>query len=165
MPDSAAIIEDNKHLARSLLLDVWRDRKVELIPVLLHSDFERHNPHQKAVGHKAYLQVMETYWRAFSDLQYDIRRIVADEHHVAATYSVSGIHTGSFMWIPPTGRGATIDCLDFFEVRDGKLSRVWTLSDDVTLLRAMGLHILPGPVLLLRTLWQKLKGLTTHSKS
>lgn len=161
MPDSASIIEDNKRLARSMLLDVWQDGKYERFQDILQPDFERINPHNVARGYEDYRKVVELYRTAFSGLHYDIRQMVADERFVAVTYAVSGRHTGPFLWIPPSWRSGDFMCLDFFEVRDGKLSRVWTLSDDLGLLKAIGLHVVPGPLTALKAVGLRIKKLFT----
>lgn len=155
----ADIVEHNKQLARSLLLDVWRDGNYELIPELLQPDYERIQPGQSVRGLEGFRTVLDRYRNAFTRLEYTLHHMVADERFVAVSYSVSGLHSGAFQWIPPSGREGTVMCLDFFEVRDGKLARAWTLSDDLGMLRMIGLHVIPGPVTALKALGWRLKKL------
>jgi predicted ester cyclase len=162
MNTSADIIEHNTHLARSILLDVWRDGKYEMIPNLLQPDYERIQPGRMAKGHDEFRKVLELYRGAFTGLHYDIRHIVADERFVAVTYAVRGTHTGPFLWIPPSNRSGVFMCLDFFEVQEGRLARVWTLTDDLGLMKAIGLHVVPGPLTALKALWLRVRKLFTR---
>ncbi|MFE5030669.1 ester cyclase [Streptomyces sp. NPDC056683] len=77
---------------------------------------------------------------AFPDLSLQVEHLVATDDELAFAYVISGTHLGPLMGHPATGRkvsyrGMQISRFD----RDGKLVERWGSSDELGMLRQLGL--------------------------
>jgi predicted ester cyclase len=93
-------------------------------------------------GREGMKQVMLFLNRAFSDLRYDIHRVLADGDTVAIHCAMRGRHTGEFMGVPPTDRPVAFSQVHIVRFQDGKGIEHWAVRDDLTLLRQLG--VFPG---------------------
>jgi len=74
-------------------------------------------------GVTAFFEGWQAPWRAFlSDRSYHTERWLEDGDWVACFGSCTGIHTGPFMGIAPTGRQLKIPYIDFWQIRDGRIA-------------------------------------------
>ncbi|MGW4565555.1 ester cyclase [Streptomyces sp. NPDC004561] len=88
-------------------------------------------------GYKAMFGELRT---AFPDLHLDVEHLVATDDELAFAYTITGTHLGPLMGQPATGRkvsyrGMQISRFD----RDGKLVERWGSSDELGMLRQLGL--------------------------
>lgn len=75
-------------------------------------------------------------WHTFEDvlrpaltgLSVQIHDQLCDGNRVTTRKSVSGVHTGNLMGIPPTGRAVSIDVIDIVTVRDGRYVEHWGVN-------------------------------------
>ncbi|MFD9006453.1 ester cyclase [Streptomyces sp. NPDC059582] len=77
---------------------------------------------------------------AFPDLHVDVEHLVATDDELAFAYTITGTHLGELMGHPATGRtvsyrGMQISRFD----SDGKLVERWGSSDELGMLRQLGL--------------------------
>jgi steroid delta-isomerase-like uncharacterized protein len=77
---------------------------------------------------------------AFPDLHVEVEHLVATDDELAFAYVITGTHLGPLMGQPPTGkkvsyRGMQISRFD----RNGKLVERWGSSDELGMLRQLGL--------------------------
>ncbi|MGW5655539.1 ester cyclase [Streptomyces humi] len=77
---------------------------------------------------------------AFPDLRVEVEHLLATDDELAFAYQISGTHLGPLMGRPPTGRkvryrGMQISRFD----GDGKLVERWGSSDELGMLRQLGL--------------------------
>ncbi|MFC9530338.1 ester cyclase [Streptomyces sp. NPDC057717] len=90
-----------------------------------------------AEGYKAMFGELRA---AFPDLNVEVEHLVATEDELAFAYSITGTHLGPLMGQPATGkkvsyRGMQISRFD----GDGKLVERWGSSDELGMLRQLGL--------------------------
>lgn len=95
-------------------------------------------------GHRAYLQGN---WTGFPDLSFQTIQTIASGDYVVDIWVGTGTHTGSMMTptgasLPPTGRKGTIQGVDLFEFKNGKIVRADVYFDTMSLLAQLGL--MPG---------------------
>ncbi|HEV2122734.1 MAG TPA: ester cyclase [Chloroflexota bacterium] len=90
------------------------------------------------IGRQAAVQVMGAFWSAFPDLHFEVEREFASGDQAAICWRVTGTHQGDFVGIPPTGKQVDYHGCAIFQVRDGKIARVWTYVDTGTILRQLG---------------------------
>jgi steroid delta-isomerase-like uncharacterized protein len=88
-------------------------------------------------GYKAMFGELRT---AFPDLHVEVEHLVATDDELAFAYVISGTHLGPLMGRPATGRkvryrGMQISRFD----GDGKLVERWGSSDELGMLRQLGL--------------------------
>ncbi|MET7664722.1 ester cyclase [Streptomyces sp. NPDC005356] len=90
-----------------------------------------------AEGYKAMFGELRA---AFPDLNVEVEHLVATDDELAFAYSITGTHLGPLMGQPATGkkvsyRGMQISRFD----SDGKLVERWGSSDELGMLRQLGL--------------------------
>jgi predicted ester cyclase len=79
----------------------------------------------------------------FPDLQVVVEDQVAEGDKVVSRVSWSGTHLGEFFGLEPTFQRFEMSAIDIFLVEDGRCVEHWGNSDDLSMLRQLGL--LPGP--------------------
>jgi len=80
--------------------------------------------------------------RVFSDQRWEIHHVVGEGDTVVVHCTHHGRHTGELMGIPPTNREVAYDYVHIVRFRDGRAAEHWSVRDDMTLLRQLG--VLPG---------------------
>lgn len=76
---------------------------------------------------------------AISDWHMELVTIVEQGEDVFAQWHLTGTHTGPIMGIEPTGKALTIDGMDHFVVRDGKIVSNYVVFDQMQYARQLGL--------------------------
>jgi C-1 hydroxylase len=141
--------EDNKQIALSLF-EALNARDLSLWSQYLAEDYTAEHPgvsvplnKTKSIG---YYQRFVT---AFPDIQFKVLHILAEGDHVLIHWTGGGTHaerlaTVTGETIPPTRRRATVSGALLFEVRDGKIERLWGYFDQLSLLAQLGITEQPG---------------------
>jgi predicted ester cyclase len=57
---------------------------------------------------------------------------------VSARFVASGIHNGSFMNMPPTGRPIKMTGIEIFKIEDGKIAELWAEANLIGLMQQLG---------------------------
>lgn len=65
-------------------------------------------------GGKGYLHAVYFMRKGFSDVQWVIKDMVAEENKVAVTWECTGTHDGEFMGVKPTGKKFKSTCMNFY---------------------------------------------------
>ena len=81
----------------------------------------------------------EEAYAAFSDWGFEPLAVVGDGEVVLAHWRLTGIHTGTLLGIAPTGRPVTIDGMDHFVVRDGRIVSNFVVFDQMDYARQLGM--------------------------
>ena len=90
-------------------------------------------------GGKGYLSVV--YWmrKGFSDVQWHITDMVADEEKVAVKWDLTGTHDGEFLGIKPTGKKISVCVMNFYYFnQDGKVTNDIAAEGMIGILRGIG---------------------------
>ena len=75
---------------------------------------------------------------AFPDIWSRVTHVVADGDLVATRWEGGGTHQGAFFGIPPTGRTGATTGTHLFRIADGMSVEHWSNSDDLGMLRSLG---------------------------
>jgi predicted ester cyclase len=126
--------EENKALIRRFNHEGIAQGNVATLHELLAPDFiNRSAPAGMDAGpggmHYFFLHILQP---AFSELQVEIYDQVAEGDKVTTRKAIKGTHTGELLGLAPTHKAVTIDVIDIYRLRDGKLIEHWgltTLSD------------------------------------
>ncbi|MGX4688184.1 ester cyclase [Streptomyces sp. JNUCC 63] len=91
-------------------------------------------------GPEGYKAMFDELRAAFPDLHVEVEHLVATDDELAFAYTITGTHRGPLMGQPATGkkvsyRGMQISRFD----SDGKLVERWGSSDELGMLRQLGL--------------------------
>ena len=74
-------------------------------------------------GGKGYLSVVHWMRKGFSDIQWHLQEMVADEEKVAVRWNMTGTHDGNFLGTPPTGKKISVCVMNFYYFnKEGKVT-------------------------------------------
>lgn len=93
----------------------------------------------QAPGPEGYRQFFTELRAAFPDLKVSVAHMVADADNVAFAYTVTGTHQGAFMGFAPTGKQIRVRGMQISKFADGKMVERWGSSDQLGMLRQLGL--------------------------
>ncbi len=93
----------------------------------------------QAPGPEGYIEFFSMMRTAFPDFHLDVEQLVADDENVAFAYTATGTHSGEFMGIAPTGRSVKFRGLQISKFKDGKMVQRWGSSDELGLLKQLGI--------------------------
>ena len=83
---------------------------------------------QKVAGFKA----------VFPDLEEDLQEIIADGDAVATRWVVTGSLQREFMGIPASGQRIRVEGMNFYRLKGGRVTDIWTQFDGVALMQQLG---------------------------
>jgi predicted ester cyclase len=92
-----------------------------------------------ATGPAGYLSTARYMRTAFSDARWQADDFVAAGDKFAVRVTFTGVHTGDFLGIAPTGRPVQVQHLHFYRVHNGQAAEHWGARDELALLRQIGL--------------------------
>ena len=67
--------------------------------------------------------------RAAFQPQHKVHDIIVDADQVAVHWTLSGIHSGEFLGLPPTRRPVEFGGVDIYAMRDGRMAAHWNVVD------------------------------------
>lgn len=78
---------------------------------------------QPLYGGKGYLSIVHLMRKSFSDVQWHIKDMSAEENKVAVLWTLTGTHDGEFLGIKPTGKKISVSVMNFYYFNDeGKVT-------------------------------------------
>ena len=131
---------DGGTLARRYFEEVWNEGKVDVLDDLLSPDYLNHTP---STGHPppgpgGLKPIVLAIRRAFPDLHYTIEDVLVTDDAVAIRTTMTGTHEGDLFGIPPTHRKINVRQIQIERVRDGRIVEHWRVTDELTLMRQLG---------------------------
>ena len=88
------------------------------------------------------LEALETSWKTahkgLSQLRHHVVELIQGSSVVAARVLVSGVHTGSFLGVPPTGGMIRVDQALFARIENEQIAELWEIVDTGSGLRQLG---------------------------
>ena len=127
---------DTAALVRRFYGEMWNRWDETLVPVLLAADIEfRGSIGLEVKGRDGFVGYMRTIRAAFPDFRNEIVSLIAEDSRAAARLEYTGTHRGEILGRPPTGRRVAYAGAAFFDVADGRISKVWVLGDVTALVR------------------------------
>jgi predicted ester cyclase len=109
---------------------------------------------------EAWVKFLAGFVEGFPDLRLAVEAAVGEGDLVAQRIHFAGTHTGVFQGLPPTGRKVGFEGLELNRHGDdGRVVEHWFQLDALSLLKQLGLVVIPGPRLLPRILASPLRRL------
>jgi len=91
-------------------------------------------------GGKGYLSVVQFMRSGFSDVQWKLEEMVADENKVAVRWTLTGTHDGEFLGAKPTGKKISVCVMNFYYFNDdGKIVNDVAAEGMIGILRGIGI--------------------------
>jgi predicted ester cyclase len=105
---------------------------------LLADNVVLHNFGAVVEGREAWKQTMTPFFTGFPDLDVPIEFTVAEGDKIAVRWRATGMHTGDFRAIAPTGKRISIAGVAVARVAGGKIVEIWSQPDTLGLLQQLG---------------------------
>jgi steroid delta-isomerase-like uncharacterized protein len=116
--------------------DVFSSDRLDLLPELVAEDVLLHPGEERGV--EAYRMLLNRAQTAFSERQFSIESILADNDIVAVRGRMDAIHSGPIGGLMATGKPIQQNANVFFRFEQGKIAEVWTQFDQIGVLRQLG---------------------------
>jgi len=120
--------------------DAFRTAGQATIDELCDPGLVDHNP---APGHEPTLvgfkQKVAGFKAIFPDLKEDLQDVTASGDTVATRWVVTGSLQQEFMGIPASGQAIRVEGMNFYRLKDGRVTDIWTQFDGVALMQQLGL--------------------------
>jgi steroid delta-isomerase-like uncharacterized protein len=138
--ERAEQIAHNEKLARRYFEEAWNRGDVAVLDELLAPDYVNHTPStpNPPPGPEGLKPIILALRRAFPDLHYEIKDVIATENAVTIRVVMTGTHRGDLFGLPPTGRRVQVDQINIEHIRDGRIVEHWRVTDELKLMRQLG---------------------------
>jgi predicted ester cyclase len=83
----------------------------------------------RRLGLAGYRAMLETDFLDIPDLHFDVQLLISDPPHIASRLGFDCRPRGTFLGLPVNGRRVTFTENVFYEFREGKIWRVWSIID------------------------------------
>jgi steroid delta-isomerase-like uncharacterized protein len=136
----------NKALVRRFYDEVWGKGNLDVCDEVFAPDYVRHDLRATAPapGPEGQKRIAADFRAAFPDLTWNIDLVVAEGEYVAARWTMTGTHAGTWGSLEPTGRRATFSGVNIFRFEDGKVAEIWNHRDDLGLMQQVGAPVFAG---------------------
>lgn len=132
-------IEEIKAKARRTWEEIFPACDVEGLEEVTAADIVAHGGRPgEPPGIEGIKRTMLWLARVFSDQRWEIHQVIGEGDTVAVHCTHHGRHTGELMGIPPTNREVAYDYVHILKFREGKAAEHWSVRDDTTLMRQLG---------------------------
>jgi predicted ester cyclase len=138
---------DQSHCARTALEEVCARGDLDRARELYATDFVDHVNALEFHGQDGIARSVAMYRALFPDLRIDVLDQISEGDRVVSRWMLHGTHRGRRVTLP----GITISRFE-----DGRIAEDWTVSDNLTLLRRLGLR--RGLLLIVRYATRRLPG-------
>jgi len=123
-----------RRLVESFYDQLWNRVDLAIASEILHPDVSfRGSVGLAAVGRSEVCDYVTMVTTALSDYRCDVEALIDQGRSAAAKVRFSGLHSGSFLGVPPTGRRVEWVGAAFFVEEDDMLRDIWVLGDLVHL--------------------------------
>jgi predicted ester cyclase len=132
-------VERNKAIVRRTWEEIFPTCDVEALAEVTDPDVvSRGRRPDEPAGFEGVKQTMLWLSTVFSDQRWEVHDVIGEGDTVVVRLIHHGRHTGDLMGIPPTGREVAYEYVHFLRFRDGKMVEQWSVRDDMTLMRQLG---------------------------
>ena len=135
------LTERNKELMKKFETMI-NTADTELAEELVASDAPFYTPAspEPLYGGKGYLSVVHWMRSGFSDVQWKLEEMVADEDKVAVRWTLTGTHDGELLGVKATGKKIKTSVMNFYYFnKDGKITNDIAAEGMIGILRPLGL--------------------------
>lgn len=133
-------VERNKAMARRTWEEIFPACDVDALAEITDPDVvSRGRRPDEPAGLEGVTRTMLWLATVFSDQRWEVHDVVGDGDVVAVRLTHHGRHTGDLFGISPTGREVAYQYVQFLRFRDGKVIEQWSVRDDMTLMRQLGM--------------------------
>jgi steroid delta-isomerase-like uncharacterized protein len=135
--DTLTSAERNEQLVTDWYEKGWNNKEFEeMIPMIFAEDWTDGNPIRpdQFDGHEGMLSLVNSYYKAFPDIKFDVTHLVANDEMVAVRLEVNGTHQGEIFGVHPTGKKINTSAMVFFELENQQIKVTWQEIDLIGML-------------------------------
>lgn len=135
------LTEHNKELMKKFEIMI-NTADMELAEELVAGDAPFYTPAspEPLYGGNGYLSIVHWMRSGFSDVQWKLEEMVADEDRVAVRWTLTGTHDGEFLGVKATGKKIKTSVMNFYYFnKDGKITNDIAAEGMIGILRPLGL--------------------------
>jgi len=129
----------DRHLVNRMIEEIQNRKRIEVVDEIFSENFLNHTPPRgyssDRDGMRQLFAMMNV---AFPDGGIRVDDQVSSAGKVWTRKTFSGTHTGALGSYAPTGNKVTYTVVDILEVRRGEIVEHWSLLDQLSLLRQLG---------------------------
>ncbi len=130
--------ETNKAIVRRVFSEILTQGKFEVAAEIYAKDYVNHGATRDLGFDES--EAVDHGWRAaFPDLEFTVEREIAEGDFVTVLWKGRGTNTGSGNGLAATGKKAEGRGISIFRVVDGKIKEEWTETNQLLILRQLGL--------------------------
>ena len=89
-------------------------------------------------GPIGYLNIINMMRSGFSDIQWELEDMVAEDNKIAARFTMRGTHNGPFFGMPATFRAIEVKAVNFYRFHNDQIIEEFGQPDLLTLLQQIG---------------------------
>jgi steroid delta-isomerase-like uncharacterized protein len=119
------------------LIDAYNSKALDSFDALLTDDVVLIRDEEKAHGRAEFKAVLTRLRRAFPDIQYRIDDVVSAGDRLILRWEAQGTHQGEYLGVQGTGRPVSYTGITEYELRDGRIARIWVAADLLSLLKRL----------------------------
>ncbi|MGO3153495.1 MAG: ester cyclase [Galactobacter sp.] len=116
----------------------WHDGDTAAFESVISPDYVRHSKTGTESIEDVRRQIKEQH-AAFSDFTMNVLDVVEGENDAAIRWRSTGVHTGEYMGVPPTGRTVSVVGASFVKFEDGLVVSEAVIWDPREMLSAVGI--------------------------
>jgi steroid delta-isomerase-like uncharacterized protein len=131
--------EENKALVRRFFMEGPSRGDLGAADDLLAPNFTLHIPLPSQSGIEGMNDVITACRAAFEHLNVTVENMVADGDMVAARFSARGIHQGTFMGLPATGKSIIMTGIEIFRIEESKIAELCGEANLLGLMSQLGI--------------------------
>jgi steroid delta-isomerase-like uncharacterized protein len=137
--------EANKALIRRMALEVVERGDLSRVAEFFAPHYTPHDSSDpdREPGLEATRAVIARLHAGLSQVRYALDELLAEGDKVVCRWTLTGVHTGTFMGVPASGRPLVLSGIDILRIEGGKIAESWLVSDMLSLLLQLG--VIPPP--------------------
>jgi len=123
----------------------WNSKDLKVLDEIADPQFGMYNPSisQNPMNTEQTKSWAESIFKAFPDVKYDIKEILAEGDKVAIWWTFTGTQQGEIWNIPATGKKVTNSAIEIYKFKDGKILEERTEIDGMSFFQQLGMEMQP----------------------
>ena len=130
--------EDESMAVVRRFFDLLNQAAFDLVGPLLAADFLLHFDSMPPLDATGAIGFFRGFIGAFPGIHHEIVDQFAAGERVATRIVVTGVHSGDFMGMPPSGRTISIGAINIHRLAGGQVIEQWVNSDALGMLQQLG---------------------------
>jgi steroid delta-isomerase-like uncharacterized protein len=136
----------NKEIIRSLMR-TYENGDTAALNSVVSADLKDHtamDPSRQGVQGRAEMKKdMATFRTGFRDAKLSVNHLIAEGDKVVVHSTTKATNTGPIMGMPATNKKISVDAVDVFQLKDGKVTEHWAVNDNLSFMMQLG--AIPDP--------------------